>query len=226
MSSNWEALQAHMKGQGVKKGRKNKLQAEKLLGWSSAAVEASWRRRDQQFDQNASRKNNRVNFIGHPTTRKYVDFYREWLPRLSPIFGGTVARYTPRGKGGGKGGGDGCGGDGGGDGGGSDGGGGGGAMKHSSQSAQAPSHRHFSSHGCTLEAHHPQQPVGHVAYTARALLTSPAPVLASQSVACVGSSSAVARFSWMRATRASSEPLQPSGSCQVCTSNSMTVFCS
>ena len=82
------------------------LQAEKLLGWSSAAVEASWRRREQQFDQNASRKNNRVNFIGHPTTRKYVDFYREWLPRLSPIFGGTVARYTPRGKGGGKGGGD------------------------------------------------------------------------------------------------------------------------
>ena len=58
------------------------LREEKAAGWASAAVEAQWKKRDALFDKTVDRRTKQ----GTPGTRKYVDFYREWLPRLSPIF--------------------------------------------------------------------------------------------------------------------------------------------
>jgi hypothetical protein len=59
------------------------LQSEKAAGWASAAVEAQWRRREQSFSKNTDRS---AGNYGVPSTRKYVAFYQEWLPRLAPDF--------------------------------------------------------------------------------------------------------------------------------------------
>jgi hypothetical protein len=46
-------------------------------------VDAQWKKRDALFDKTVDRSKKQST----PSTRKYVDFYRQWLPRLSPIFG-------------------------------------------------------------------------------------------------------------------------------------------
>ena len=58
------------------------LREEKAAGWASVAVESQWKKRDALFDKTSDRRT----MQGTPGTKKYVDFYRDWLPRLSPIF--------------------------------------------------------------------------------------------------------------------------------------------
>jgi hypothetical protein len=74
------------------------LQAEKRAGWESEAVEWYWRQRDAAFGHGDSKKVDRVNNRGLvPSTRKYVVFYREWMPKLSPVlFGRATDKSRPR----------------------------------------------------------------------------------------------------------------------------------
>ena len=74
------------------------LQAEKRTGWQSEAVEWYWRQRDAAFGHGDSKKVDRVNNRGLvPSTRKYVVFYREWMPKLSPVlFGRATDKSRPR----------------------------------------------------------------------------------------------------------------------------------
>jgi hypothetical protein len=74
------------------------LQAEKRAGWESEAVEWYWQQRDAAFGHGDSSKVDRVNNRGLvPSTRKYVIFYREWMPKLSPVlFGRTADESHPR----------------------------------------------------------------------------------------------------------------------------------
>lgn len=68
------------------------LQAEKKAGWQSEAVEWYWQQRDAAFGHGDSSKVDRVNNRGLvPSTRKYVVFYREWMPKLSPVLFGRAA---------------------------------------------------------------------------------------------------------------------------------------
>ena len=68
------------------------LQAEKRAGWQSEAVEWYWRQRDAAFGHGDSSKVDRVNNRGLvPSTRKYVVFYREWMPKLSQVLFGRAA---------------------------------------------------------------------------------------------------------------------------------------
>ena len=68
------------------------LQAEKRAGWQSDAVEWYWQQRDAAFGHGDSSKVDRVNNRGLvPSTRKYVVFYREWMPKLSPVLFGRAA---------------------------------------------------------------------------------------------------------------------------------------
>jgi hypothetical protein len=74
------------------------LQAEKRAGWESEAVEWYWQQRDAAFGRGDSSKVDRVNNRGLvPSTRKYVVFYREWMPKLSPVlFGRATDESNPR----------------------------------------------------------------------------------------------------------------------------------
>ena len=74
------------------------LQAEKRTGWESEAVDWHWRQRDAQFGHGGSSKVDRVNNRGMvPSTRKYVVFYRQWMPRLMPrLFGSAATAVQPR----------------------------------------------------------------------------------------------------------------------------------
>ena len=74
------------------------LQAEKKAGWQSEAVEWYWRQRDAAFGHGDSSKVDRVNNRGLvPSTRKYVDFYRKWMPKLSSVlFGRATNESRPR----------------------------------------------------------------------------------------------------------------------------------
>ncbi len=55
---------------------------EKRLGWNSDAVSHAWAQRDALCAQTKRLPNDRL----HPTTAKYVRFYREWMPKLAPVF--------------------------------------------------------------------------------------------------------------------------------------------
>ena len=74
------------------------LQAEKRAGWESEAVDWRWRQRDATFGHGGSSKVDRVNNRGMvPSTRKYVVFYREWMPKLAPeLFGHAADESRPR----------------------------------------------------------------------------------------------------------------------------------
>ncbi|KOO52872.1 hypothetical protein Ctob_016023 [Chrysochromulina tobinii] len=74
------------------------LQAEKRAGWESEAVDWRWRQRDATFGHGGSSKVDRVNNRGMvPSTRKYVVFYREWMPKLAPeLFGRAADESRPR----------------------------------------------------------------------------------------------------------------------------------
>ena len=74
------------------------LQAEKKAGWESKAVEWYWRQRDAAFGLGDSSNVDRVNNRGMvPSTRKYVVFYREWMPKLSHVlFGRAIDKSSPR----------------------------------------------------------------------------------------------------------------------------------
>lgn len=56
------------------------LQTEKAAGWASTAVEEHWRRRELHFERHLDRKQGKQ----VPSTRKYVRFYEEWLPKIAP----------------------------------------------------------------------------------------------------------------------------------------------
>lgn len=70
------------------------LQAEKQAGWESDAVDWKWKQRDELFRGKVDRTQHRGLV---PFTAKYVRFYREWMPRLSPeLFGQPCAAGAPR----------------------------------------------------------------------------------------------------------------------------------
>ena len=71
------------------------LQAEKRAGWESEAVEWYWQQRDAAFGRGDSSKVDRVNNRGLvPSTHKYVVFYREWMPKLSPVLFGRATNES------------------------------------------------------------------------------------------------------------------------------------
>ncbi|EOD41547.1 hypothetical protein EMIHUDRAFT_431697 [Emiliania huxleyi CCMP1516] len=61
------------------------LQEEKARGWASEAVDRMWKRRDELMS-----KANRRTEVFTPSTKKYVRFYREWMPALAPVFAGRA----------------------------------------------------------------------------------------------------------------------------------------
>ena len=65
------------------------LQAEKKAGWESEAVDWRWKQLDASFQGRVDRTHHRGMV---PSTRKYVRFYREWMPRLSAALFGR--RYS------------------------------------------------------------------------------------------------------------------------------------
>ena len=61
------------------------LNSEKRQGWASAALDWWWRENDKMYAQQD--RNDKVG--GTPGTAKYVRFYSQWLPKVSPeLFGG------------------------------------------------------------------------------------------------------------------------------------------